>query len=276
MNKGELISALQSLRNDLDKLRKKLRSSSAKNVSNSETKNMAKGTSMMWFENIRQALPSFGVSRETVSEYSVYFKNLVRAALPQATHRNTYQKILDEIQDRFDDSLLLPVYVSAGEIVDVSHLEKILEKISDDDEREYLEQAIGCAHHDFLSASVVMGWCAAVNRMHRIIENKWGFPRFTQITEEMVQNNKGPYRAFRMPYEVSNLGDMRQVPDRVTMFALKHEGLVTANQYKKLDKCLLTRNLAAHPGETKTNPEDLASFYRNLKDLVFDNSKFEM
>ncbi len=276
MNKDELISALESLRGDLDKLRKILRSSSATNVYNSETKNIPKATSRMWFENIKQALPSFGVSRETASEYSVYFKNLAKAALPRAKNRNAYLKILDEIQDRFNDSLLLPVLVSAGEIINVSHLEKILEKISDDDEREYLEQAIGCAHHNFLSASVVMGWCAAVNRMHRIIENKWGFPRFTQITEEMVQNKKGLYKTFRMSYEVSNLGDLRQVPDRVTMFALKHEGLVTANQYKKLDKCLLERNLAAHPGETKTNPEDLASFYRNLKDLVFDNSKFEL
>jgi len=276
MNKDELISSLESLRGDLDKLRKILRSSSAMNVYNSETKNIPKATSRMWFENIKQALPSFSVSRETVSEYSVYFKNLAKAALPRAKNRNAYLKILDEIQDRFNDSLLLPVLVSAGEIINVSHLEKILEKISDDDEREYLEQAIGCAHHNFLSASVVMGWCAAVNRMHRMIENKWGFPRFTQITEEMAQNKKGPYKTFRMSYEVSNLGDLRQVPDRVTMFALKHEGLVTANQYKKLDKCLLERNLAAHPGETKTNPEDLASFYRNLKDLVFDNSKFEL
>lgn len=276
MNKDELISSLKSLRGDLDKLRKKLRSSSAKNVYNSQVKNIAKDTSMMWFENIRQALPSFDVSRETVSEYSDHFQSLVRAALPRGTNRNTYLRILDEIQDGFDDSLLLPVFISAGEIIDVSHLEKILEKISDDDEQEYLEQAIGCARHGFLSASVVMGWCAAVNRMHRTIENEWGFPRFTQITEEIARKTKGPYKAFRLPYEVSNLGDLRQVPDRVTTFALKHGGLVTSNQHKKLDKCLLERNLAAHPGEIKTNPEDLASFYRNLKDLVFDNSKFEM
>ena len=276
MNKDEMISSLESLRGDLDKLRKKVGSISAENIYNAVIKSMAKSISRIWFENIRQALLSFGPSEDVVKEYDENFKILLRAALPAGTKRSTYLKILDEILANFDDSLLLPVHVSVGEIVHVSHLEKILENVSDDDERGYLEQAIGCARYGFLSASVVLGWCAAVNRMQKKIE-QLGFDQFNAEAQEMKNKGKGRFKRFNKKFTVASLNELRSdVFDTDLLWVLEGLGLIDKARHDSLDDCYTKRCNAAHPGDAQTTEANLASFYSDLKSYVFDNPKFAL
>ena len=54
-------------------------------------------------------------------------------------------------------------------ILSVQNLSKILENITEE-EREYLKEALGCAERKYFRASVVMGWNAAMNRVHKVIE----------------------------------------------------------------------------------------------------------
>ncbi|MFX1483931.1 MAG: hypothetical protein ACFFCP_12190 [Promethearchaeota archaeon] len=276
MNKDELIASLESLQNDLDKLRKEIRKITAENIYKSEIKNKAKTISRVWFENVRQALPSFGQSEDAIRKYDEEFKNLTKAALPAGTKTSTYARILDEILDDFEESLLLPAHIFAGEIVDVAHLEKILESIIDEDERRYLEQAIGCARHGFLSGSVVLGWSAAIDRMQKKIE-QLGFDQFNAKAQEMKNKDKGRFKRFNKKFTVTSLNELRaDVFDTDLLWVLEGLGLIDKAQHDSLDDCYTKRCNAAHPGEAQISRANLASFYSDLKRYIFDNPKFAL
>jgi hypothetical protein len=51
-------------------------------------------------------------------------------------------------------------------------------------------------------------------------------------------------------------------------------GLIDKNQNDRLNICFVMRNNAAHPGETRLTSENLASFYSDIKTIIFDNPNF--
>jgi hypothetical protein len=89
-----------------------------------------------------------------------------------------------------------------------TQLGKILEKAIDD-EKDYLQEAIGCAVHGFYRASIILAWNAAIHRMHKVLEQR-GFDEFNKTCAELKNIKDGIYKRFDKNYVVRSINDLRQ------------------------------------------------------------------
>ena len=188
--------------------------------------------------------------------------------------KSTYLTCIDDIFLNIRKEILLTVMTHSEKILSVQNLSKILENITEE-EREYLKEALGCAERKYFRASVVMGWNAAMNRVHKVIE-KNGFDEFNKKTEEMKNVKEGRFKRFNKSFNVHSLSELRNVFDNDILWILEYWNLIDSNQHDRLSTCFTMRNNCAHPGEAPLTEENLASFYSDLKIIIFDNPKFKI
>ena len=274
MSKEDVTSNLNAIEGSLEKIRTEMESLTSENVYKTSVKTTIHQVCTKWFEEIEPVLTRFGVPDETKTKYHVLFTTLLLLAV-KTSRKATYLKTLSEITRRFQDDLVVVVMTSAGRIVSVAQMAKILEHATNE-ERDYLNEALGCAEHGYLRASTVLGWSAAVHRMHKIIE-KLGFEEFKKKGDEMKALTEGRFKRFNKKFAVNSLSELEAtVFDNDMMWVLEYWGLIDANQHERLSFCFTMRNNSAHPGEAPITEENLASFYSDLKNIVFDNPKFKL
>jgi hypothetical protein len=187
----------------------------------------------------------------------------------------TYQKAIGQILADFKEDITVPIMKSAGQISSISNLAKIIGNVGPD-EKEYLDEALGCAQHQFLRGSMVLVWSAAIHRMQRVVE-KLGLDEFNIKTEEMKAICDGRFKRFKKSFTIHSLSELRAtVFDTDLLWVLEYWGLIDANQHERLSICLTMRNNAAHPGEAPITDINLASAFSDLKTIIFDNPKFKL
>ncbi|NMC80301.1 MAG: hypothetical protein GYA59_13150, partial [Chloroflexi bacterium] len=143
-------------------------------------------------------------------------------------------------------------------------------------EIDYLKEAIECANLGKKRAAVILGWCAAVNRLHLCIERD-GFTKFNQASMQMSSIQTGRYKRFNKRFDIQNLSDLRMtVFDNDLLWGLEFLGLIDGNQHEKLEICFTMRNISAHPGEANITDENLLSFFSDINSLIFANPAFAL
>jgi len=271
--KENALNILNKIENELKQLRIKLRQMKTEKVYRIAEQQFTRQICTNWFENAEPILLKFGVSNDIRKKYHNMFTTLLQLSIKPSC-RTTYLKILDEILQNFRDDMFVPIMKSADQITSVIHLEKILENATEE-EKDYLNEALGCASRGFYRASIVLGWNAAIYRIHKIIE-KLGFNEFNKKTEEMKSITEGRFKRFKKSFTVHSLSDLRAtVFDNELLWVLEYWGLIDSNQHDRLSICLTMRNNSAHPGEAPITEENLASFYSDLKTIIFDNPRFK-
>jgi len=274
MTKEDVLSLLNRTEDLLGQLKIELRGIKTENVYRKNTRQLAEQTCRGWFEEIEPVIARFGVPDEVVTKYHHLFDKLLRLSV-KISWKSTYLGVLNEILSNFKSDLSIVVIKSAGKIITVTHLAKILENVSEE-EKEYLSEALGCADQGFFRASTVLGWNAAVHRLHKVIE-KLGFDEFNKKSEEMKNITGGRFKRFNKSFNVHSLSELRAtVFDNDMLWVLEYWGLIDSNQHERLSICLTMRNNSAHPGEAPITEENLASFYSDLKNIVFDNPEFRL
>lgn len=274
MKKDELITCLDSLEGGLKKVRKELEYVTTSKVYNSKIRDTIKQLATSWFEDIEQLLQVYRIPNEIVTKYHSLFTDLLHSSL-SASVKTTYIKTIDQILPDFRQYILVPIIKSAGNVSSLSNLERILQNTSEQ-ERDYLQESIGCANHGYLRASVILAWSAAVHRMHKVVE-RLGFEEFNKKSEEMKKLTEGRFKRFNKSFHVQSLSDLSAtVFDNDLLWVLEYWGLIDANQHERLSVCFTMRNNSAHPGEAPITEENIASFYSDLKKIIFDNPRFQL
>jgi hypothetical protein len=274
MSKEDDITNINYLENNLVRLKTSLDKVKSKYVSRKDLRDSAQALAMKWFEEVEPAIQSYNVLEEVKTRYHTLFTTLLTLST-KVSWKNTYIQTITEILSKIKAELLLPVLKSTGKIVSIPHLAKILGNATAE-EKEYLEEALGCAERNFFRASVVLGWDAAVHRMQKVVE-KLGFDNFNAKSEEMKKINNGRFKRFKKSFKVHSLSELRAtVFDNDLLWVMEYWGLIDSNQHERLSICFTMRSNAAHPGEAPITPDNLASFYSDLKSFVFDNPKFKL
>jgi hypothetical protein len=274
MKKEDALALLNSIENALRRLRIEIQKLKTDNIYKKTVKDLAQQIGTKWFEELDSSLPSLGVADELRKKYNDLFTSLLSLSLKTSVAQ-TYLKTIDAILQYFKEELFVTIMKSAGQVVSVTQLVKILENATDE-EKDYLDEAVGCANRGFLKASIVLGWCAAVHRMHKTVE-KLGFDEFNKKAEDVYNIDKGRFKRFKKKLVANSISDLRAtVFDNDLLWVLEYWQLVDANQHERLSICFTMRNNSAHPGEAPITEENLASFCSDLKTIVFDNPKFKL
>lgn len=230
--------------------------------------------SKTWFDVLRVKLNPFCDS-DTLEKYDTEFKALTQLSLSPGNRKSSYLAHLNKIVTSFNKEIVLGVYTKP-QSQDINHavLDSLIKDISNPEESEYLKEAIACAKSGYIKASVVLGWCAAIDRIHNKIE-AMGFTKFNVTAAQMASATSGRFKKFSGIQSVTSLSELREVFDNQILWVLEGMALIDVNQHTRLKSCFDMRNHSAHPGDAPITPYNLMSFFSDINEIIFKNTKFD-
>ena len=271
--KQEILEDLNNQVDTLKKIKKLLKGIKGRFTAKKEIQEPAKGIAIIWFENVKSNLINLGFNETNLEKYNVDFDRLLRLSVSNS-RITSYNECIDNLISFLTKELIIDVTKLDVKIKQLFQLDKILENVNPD-ESEYLREAVECAHNKHFRASIVLGWSAAIWRLQKTIE-KLGFEEFSKKSIEMKNKTTGRYKWFKKSVDVTNMAEIQTVFDTQLLWIIEYWGLIDSNEHDRLEICFTMRNNSAHPGEAPISPENLLSFYSDLKNIVFDNPKFQI
>ncbi|OGP74119.1 MAG: hypothetical protein A2V86_10835 [Deltaproteobacteria bacterium RBG_16_49_23] len=261
---NQFLAELKSLRNGI-------KSDRAKTVNKIATRKKAEGLATSWLSTHSSQLLSAGqISTDMLDKYSDLFRQLLKITGPSNLSAS-YLKLLNAIIKSFREDIILVLHEQPPTSASLALLTTLFKGLPSDEDT-YLKEATGCALKGFLRASVVLGWCAAISRIHAKIE-EIGFATFNVTSAQMASQQKGRFKRFNKVFNLSSIGDLNEVFDNDTLWVLEGMQIIDSNQHTRLHSCFEMRCQSAHPGEAPITEFNLLSFFSDLKEIVFDNPK---
>ncbi|MEX0708137.1 MAG: hypothetical protein WD078_09260 [Woeseia sp.] len=270
-----MIDDIKSFHADLKSLRKDIKSESVSQIAKKSLRDRAEELGSKWFDEISSKLNGIpGVTPELLQKYSTDCAHLIRLSSPNNL-KTSYVKTLDRLCKPFRNELILPAQQTGGSPAKAGALDTFFKSLANTEESEYLEEAINCAKSNYFKASVVLGWCACIDRIHRKIE-KDGFTKFNVTSSQMASQTKGRYKRFNQTQNVSSIAELREVFDTTILWVIEGMGLIDSNQHTRLKSCFDMRCHGAHPGEAPITEYNLLSFFSDIDQIVLSNSSFSI
>jgi hypothetical protein len=268
--------ALAKLQAELLGLARAVKALDGDRVSRKAILDDAKRIGTSWFSEVRPAIEGGVVASEVLDRYGKGFERLVRISSPN-NRKASYVGALDALTKKFKAEILLPIQTAPPPANATSVFDKLFASLSDSDiDDAYLKEAVDCARAGFIRAAAVMGWCAAIARIHRTVE-KAGFAKFNVTVVTMVSQTQGRFKNFKKfskARNVMSLSDLQLVSDTEVLWILEGMLLIDANQHTRLSSCSDLRNHSAHPGEAPVTDYNLLSFFSDIIEIVLKNPKF--
>jgi len=271
-----MLDKLRTLQNDLGILRKAVSAITTEGIAKKSIRTKAEEIGSKWFSEFSEELTSrCGFPPELIEAYSQGFGRLIKLSAPNNL-KKSYLMTLRTLLKSFRNDLIIPLQMQAkgAPKPKVSLLSEVLSVLPSPAESAYLKEAIECAHHEFYRASVILGWCAAIDRIHRVIE-KAGFQKFNVTSSVMASQNTGRFKKFNSVQNVSSLSEIREVFDTVILWIVEGMELIDSNQHTRLRSCFDMRCQCAHPGEAPITSYNLLSYFSDLNHIIFKNDKFK-
>lgn len=273
--KEELIEQLREFERDLKALQSQLKGLTGKCVTKNAHRAEAERLATFWVETLRSPLEHrFKLPSDEILAASECAKKLHQLSRPnnlKSSYLTVIQKLLKKFQDRF----VLPIQQTAIAIETSADLQKILKLLQDPKESAYLQEAMECAARGCRRAACVMGWCAAINRMQKKIE-EIGFARFNATSSQLKSQTSGKFKRWNKEFTVSTRSELQQVFDTDLIVLLEGMGLLDDNQAQRLEVCFLYRNNSAHPGEAPIEEANLIAFFSDIEKFILSNPNFKL
>jgi hypothetical protein len=274
MKKDELIAVLQQLENEVKQLEKAISRYDGAQIKQQTNKENVQKTARKWFE-IEKQLAIYNLPIETITKYHKLFDDLLHMGFKD-TRKTRYAEVFDQLRESYSKDVVAPIYKFTGDSSSFTQLDAILDSLTEE-EKPLMKEAIDCAKSGYLRATVILGWAAAINRLHKVVEN-FGYDKFNKMAEEMNKSQTPRFRrASKANAHIQYLSDLQTtVFDNSLLWVLEYWGLLEYNQHERLTQCFVMRKGCAHPSLTTVSPENVASFYSDLKTIIFDNVKFRI
>jgi hypothetical protein len=274
--KAELLSKLRQFEDDLRELRKDVKAISIKTVNVIATREQAEALATRWVEELRSPLEyKFKIDAEVIKKTSDQVKRLHVLSRP-SNLKTSYVQTLDEILDGFKDKFILPIQQTSMAVESVFDLQKLVLDLTDPGESDYLKEAIDCANSKFKKASIVMGWCAAIDRIQKKIQ-MIGFGTFNTTSSKMKAQASGRHRLFTKEFKMTTLAELQTVFDADLIRVCEGMGLFDGNETDRLITVdFQWRNHSAHPGNAPIEDPHLVAFFTDINKMILTNPKFAL
>jgi len=270
-----MIEQLKRFLEDLKAFRKDIKAEKVNRIGKKGLMNRSEQLGSRWFSELSSRLnQELGVSQEILEKYSDGCGHLIALSSPNNLKKK-YIEVLDILIKPFRNELLLPAQKGPSGTASLALLHNILGILPNSQEDEYLKEAISCAQRGFFRASVVMGWCATIDRIHRRIEDI-GLAKFNVTSVQMANQKKGRFKRFNNPQNLNFLSDLREVFDTVVLWVVEGMGMIDSNQHTRLKSCFDLRCQCAHPGQAPVTEYNLMSFFSDINEIVFQNPMFKI
>lgn len=269
-----MVDELKEFLEGLRSLRSAIRKEKTERINKQNLRSRAEQLAREWFGMFRTRIEgNKQISTDTLSSYHDRFTRLLKLSSP-SNRKASYMDVLNEVIKNFNDEIVLPVATSS---VSASKLpfSELMGQYDDLPEFDYLSEAIHCADSHYFRAAAVLGWSAAVYRIHKRIE-QIGFDEFNNTSDQMSSLSKGRFKRYNKKYYVASLNELNEVFDTDLLWLIEGMGLIDLNEHTRLRSCFDLRCQCAHPGNAPVTEYNLMSFFSDIKEIVFKNPKFSI
>ena len=142
--------------------------------------------------------------------------------------------------------------------IDTRSIERMLISVRNEDEREYLLEALDCIKANVYRAAVIFTWTATMINIHN---------KFMKHGESSI--NTALQKHYPKAPRVKDVDDFTEIKDSVVLEASETLGIFDKNQKNTLVECLGLRNKCGHPGKYAPQPIKVAAFLEDLVQIVF-------
>lgn len=270
-----MLDDLRKFHGDLRALKSLVNKETGPRVSKAGLRAEAETLSTRWFSDLAPTLSQQQcLTAETIERYSSHFASLLKLSKPN-NHKSRYIAVITALLKKFDDELIVPIQKQPKVQKEVSALVAMLSGLPDAGEDAYIKEAIRCASASLFRGAAVLGWCAAIDRIHRAIE-KVGFNRFNTASQKMTASQSGRFKRFNKTQNISSLSELREVFDTDILWIIEGMQLIDSNQHTRLRSCFDLRCQCAHPGDAPVTEYNLLSFFSDINAIVLRNANFQL
>lgn len=275
MDKTEFTIAIKEFRTKLTELKKAIEVVKNKQIHSKVLLQQIETIATNWFDGFESTLRHFySIDPEVIERYHERFGRLLECSTITPS-KSVVVSLLEEIEKGISADLLLRVLKFQSDVTRLGSLSNIL-NFAQGAEVEYLKEAVECAERGYFRAAIVLCWCAAVDRLQKKIM-EIGLDKFNQASTQMSAITSGQYRRFNKKFVIHNLSDLRMsVLDNDLLWVLEFLGVLDGNEHEKLAICFTLRNTCAHPGDTSPSPENVISFFSDINQHIFQNTKLSL
>ena len=238
-----------------------------------------KSISRYWFSAFRKTLVDvykFRSNAVSIKKRDDAFTHLLQLSSVHGNKKEQYLKDLSTILSKIQPEIINPMHTGILPSEDAGGekaFDELLQSVTNQEQNEYLSEAVGCAKQGYLKAAVVLGWCACVDHIHRKID-KIGYTQFNMTAARIASQKTGRFKRFNKTYNISSLGELREVFDKDTLIIIEGMGLIDPNQRTRLNSCLDMRNHGAHPGDAPITDYNVLSLFSDIIEIVLTNKTF--
>lgn len=269
-----MLETLKAFLEEVQSYRLAIRALSVTAIAQKALRSKAEAIGARWCNELEPTITAAnGFPADVVSRYTEAFSRLIALSSPN-NRKSSYLSALDAVLKSFRKDFILPIQLGKVRIgAGNTAFDAFLAKIAASDEGEYFKEALSCAKHGYFRAATVMGWCTAIDRIHRKIEEV-GFATFNVTSAQMASQTTGRFKKFNQTQNVNSLSELREVFDTVILWIVEGMALIDSNQHTRLRSCFEMRCQAAHPGDAPCTEYNLLSFFSDIDQIILASPKF--
>jgi hypothetical protein len=268
-----MLDSLELYLSALKSLRRKIKVQLVDRVSKVALRREAGDLGTQWHESFSPTRSNV-VDSEVKEKYDKLFRELIRLSSPNNL-KTSYLNVLNPAISSFNDDLVLPMKTGSLKAKPVGQYDAFFRAIGAGFESEYLTEAIACARENHFRAAAVLGWSAAIDRIHRKLGED-GYKEFNRASAWMAAQQSGRFKKFNQTQNIQALSQIREIFDTTVLWIVEGMQLIDSNQHTRLKSCFDIRCQSAHPGDAKITAFNLLSFFSDLDQIIYNNSKFQL
>ena len=273
--KAEFVEELRDFKKRLNTLKRDITALRTKRVSKGAIRVEASNLADLWVENLRSPLEhKFKLGQQLIADTAEHFKRLHVLSRPNNL-KSSYLECLKNILTDFDDRFILPIQQFGGEPESLLHLHKLIPLLNDAHQSDYLQEAVECAESNHSKAAIVMGWCAAIDRIQQKVI-ALGLAKFNATSTSVKNQTSGKYKRWNKEFKISTEAELQAVFDTDLIVVIENMGLLDSNESERLEICFAYRNQSAHPGKAPVDPPHVVVFFTDIVKIVLANPKFDI
>lgn len=273
--KAEFLEELRDFKKRLNALKREVAGLTTDRVSKTAIRTEANALADFWVEGIRSPLEhKFKLDKQLVTDTAEHFKRLHQLSRPN-NHKSSYLDCLTSILTDFDNRFVLPIQQSGSEPESVIQLHKLIPLLKDAHQSDYLKEAIECAEANHSKAAIVMGWCAAIDRIQQKVLSL-GLAKFNATSTTVKNQTSGKYKRWNKEFKVTTEAELQEVFDTDLIVVVENMNLLDGNESERLGICFTYRNQSAHPGKAPVDPPHVVAFFTDIVKIILANPKFDV
>lgn len=147
----------------------------------------------------------------------------------------------------------------------ISYLKKFISKISEENKRKFIAEAVACLGVDARRATIVMVWAAIIDHlydyilMHKLVD-----------FNTAIQRRRDRYASL----VIVSKDDFNDIRESAFIEICRSAGIISNDVRKILEEKLGIRNTCAHPSGIEVHPSKVVNFVEDLVDNIM--GKYEI